>query len=173
MLWQSSNLLLQKVMPPNWLSEKWVSIDTGWSYNGISGFYLFITRCVIVICRFSGTIGCPKGTWRCWNGSRCSRDSCECLNTDCACETASKWSSTSFDEYWSFIKRRSKHFSSFKPAGKASNDLFWNWLCYGSVINNLVFLQGEDDFYIRYYTLQLLTALLTNSPIRYVSSTTF
>ncbi|CAH1426356.1 unnamed protein product [Lactuca virosa] len=29
-----------------------------------------------------------------------------------------------------------------------------------------VSLQGEDDFYIRYYTLQLLTALLTNSPIR-------
>ncbi|XP_071687264.1 golgin candidate 6-like isoform X2 [Rutidosis leptorrhynchoides] len=28
------------------------------------------------------------------------------------------------------------------------------------------FLKGEDDFYIRYYTLQLLTALLTNSPIR-------
>ncbi|KAK1438600.1 hypothetical protein QVD17_04409 [Tagetes erecta] len=36
----------------------------------------------------------------------------------------------------------------------------------GQSISLLLSLLGEDDFYIRYYTLQLLTALLTNSPIR-------
>nr|XP_043639994.1 golgin candidate 6-like isoform X2 [Erigeron canadensis] len=36
----------------------------------------------------------------------------------------------------------------------------------GKSIELLLSLLGEDDFYIRYYTLQLLTALLTNSPIR-------
>ncbi|KAL4570751.1 hypothetical protein LXL04_026412 [Taraxacum kok-saghyz] len=36
----------------------------------------------------------------------------------------------------------------------------------GNSISLLLSLLGEDDFYIRYYTLQLLTALLTNSPIR-------
>lgn len=28
--------------------------------------------------------------------------------------------------------------------------------------------QSEEDFYVRYYTLQLLTALLTSSPTRYI-----
>ncbi|KVH95366.1 Armadillo-like helical [Cynara cardunculus var. scolymus] len=36
----------------------------------------------------------------------------------------------------------------------------------GQSISLLLSLLSEDDFYIRYYTLQLLTALLTNSPIR-------
>ncbi|KAK9053123.1 hypothetical protein SSX86_029753 [Deinandra increscens subsp. villosa] len=36
----------------------------------------------------------------------------------------------------------------------------------GQSISLLLSLLGEDDFYIRYYTLQLLTALLTNSPNR-------
>ncbi|XP_071692103.1 golgin candidate 6 [Rutidosis leptorrhynchoides] len=36
----------------------------------------------------------------------------------------------------------------------------------GQSISLLLSLLGEDDFYIRYYTLQLLTALVTNSPIR-------
>ncbi|KAD3641359.1 hypothetical protein E3N88_30583 [Mikania micrantha] len=36
----------------------------------------------------------------------------------------------------------------------------------GQSISLLLSLLGEDDFYIRYYTLQLLTALLINSPIR-------
>ncbi|CAH1443493.1 unnamed protein product [Lactuca virosa] len=36
----------------------------------------------------------------------------------------------------------------------------------GQSISLLLSLLGEDDFYIRYYTLQLLTALLTSSPIR-------
>lgn len=34
-------------------------------------------------------------------------------------------------------------------------------------ISKLIALQSEEDFYIRYYTLQLLIALLTNSPNRY------
>lgn len=29
-----------------------------------------------------------------------------------------------------------------------------------------IIVQSEDDFYVRYYTLQLLTALITNSPKR-------
>ncbi|GMH25071.1 hypothetical protein Nepgr_026914 [Nepenthes gracilis] len=36
----------------------------------------------------------------------------------------------------------------------------------GDSISLLLSLLSEDDFYIRYYTLQLLTALLTNSPSR-------
>ncbi|KAJ9549769.1 hypothetical protein OSB04_022312 [Centaurea solstitialis] len=36
----------------------------------------------------------------------------------------------------------------------------------GQSISLLLSLLSEDDFYIRYYTLQLLTALLTNSPTR-------
>lgn len=32
----------------------------------------------------------------------------------------------------------------------------------------IILWQSEEDFYVRYYTLQLLTALLTNSPQRYV-----
>lgn len=39
--------------------------------------------------------------------------------------------------------------------------------CYCQWFANLMLLQSEDDFYIRYYTLQLLTALLTNSSTRY------
>lgn len=35
------------------------------------------------------------------------------------------------------------------------------------------FVQSEDDFYIRYYTLQLLTALLTHSPNRYLILQTY
>ncbi|GAB4847893.1 Golgin candidate 6 [Ancistrocladus abbreviatus] len=36
----------------------------------------------------------------------------------------------------------------------------------GDSISLLLSLLSEDDFYVRYYTLQLLTALLTNSPSR-------
>lgn len=48
------------------------------------------------------------------------------------------------------------------------SSLLWNHCVWIVRVYNLLIcaLQTEEDFYVRYYTLQLLTALLTNSPNR-------
>lgn len=121
------------------------------------------------------------------SGSRGPWNSCKCINSSRSCKRVQGWSSTSSDELWSAFKGIRQHLSSFESLGQLfllclnifliSKGLevricvtqFHIWPHFSSLLwVSFVLLQSEEDFYVRYYTLQLLTALLTNSPTRYI-----
>lgn len=53
-------------------------------------------------------------------GSWCSRNYCECLDSNWPCKRAEKWGSTCFNEHWFAFQRIRKHFSSSKSVGESS-----------------------------------------------------
>jgi hypothetical protein len=54
----------------------------------------------------------------------------------------------------------------FGAFGNFLLDFIFVMFSHALLIHTTYIMQSEDDFYVRYYTLQLLTALITNSPKR-------